>query len=233
MKNHRILAILSIVVIALSIAPFSFALQQEEQIGLLVLELRGGSKQLEVFAISPVDDSMTNPDYELMGLHWATTANYWINPNNRYGFSSSAIVNVLKTSANTWDKETAFAVFSYKGTISRSAGKRDSYNVISFGKYQAGAIAVTYLWYNRYTFQIVETDTKLNTVYGWSLTGETRKMDVQNIMTHEFGHWCGLDDLYGDVDYWLTMYGYGDYGETYKQTLGLGDINGLKAVYRS
>jgi hypothetical protein len=56
-------------------------------------------------------------------------------------------------------------------------------------------------------------------------------MDVQNIMTHEFGHWCGLADLYADKDYWLTMYGYSNYGETYKQTLGLGDILGLRAVY--
>lgn len=71
----------------------------------------------------------------------------------------------------------------------------------------------------------------MNTYYGWSLSGEAGKMDVQNIMTHEFGHWCGLDDLYNDADYWLTMYGYSNYGITYQRTLGLGDINGLKAVY--
>jgi hypothetical protein len=58
-------------------------------------------------------------------------------------------------------------------------------------------------------------------------------MDVQNIMTHEFGHWCGLDDLYDSSDYWLTMYGYSGYGETYKQTLGWGDILGLKELYGS
>lgn len=50
-------------------------------------------------------------------------------------------------------------------------------------------------------------------------------------MTHELGHWCGLADLYDDVDYWLTMYGYGNYEETYKRDLGLGDILGLRAVY--
>jgi hypothetical protein len=56
-------------------------------------------------------------------------------------------------------------------------------------------------------------------------------MDVQNIMTHELGHFCGLKDLYNDADYWLTMYGYSDYGLIYARTLGLGDINGLKTVY--
>lgn len=50
-------------------------------------------------------------------------------------------------------------------------------------------------------------------------------------MTHEFGHWFVLDDLYSDADYWLTMYGYAGYGETYKQTLGLGDIMGIQAIY--
>jgi hypothetical protein len=71
----------------------------------------------------------------------------------------------------------------------------------------------------------------MNTAFKWSLKGEAGKMDVQNIMTHEFGHWCGLADLYNDVDYWLTMYGYAGYGEIYKRSLGLGDINGLRAVY--
>jgi hypothetical protein len=77
----------------------------------------------------------------------------------------------------------------------------------------------------------IEVDCMMNTRFQWSLTGEAGKMDVQNIMTHELGHFSGLADLYNDADYWLTMYGYGAYGETYKRTLGLGDINGIRAVY--
>ncbi len=71
----------------------------------------------------------------------------------------------------------------------------------------------------------------MNTYYGWSLNGEAGKMDVQNIMTHELGHFCGIVDLYNNADYWLTMYGYSDFGETYKRTLGLSDILGLRAFY--
>jgi len=184
---------------------------------------------IQVYAIPPEDNSSSNPDYQLLGFHWYTTANYWINPSNKYGFTASAVITTIRTSADTWDKETAFTVFNYVGVTSRQAGRYDGYNVVAWGSYRAGVIAVAYIWH--IGSMIVETDTRMNVAFKWSLTGEAGKMDVQNIMTHEFGHWCGLSDLYSDADYWLTMYGYADYGETYKQTLGLGDINGLKAVY--
>jgi hypothetical protein len=182
-----------------------------------------------VYAIPPVDDSMSNSYYELLGFQWNITINYWINSKNKYGFSASAAVATIRASAETWDAETGFQVFSFKGTTTRSAGRRDGYNVVSWETYNRGAIAVTYIWY--IGSKIIETDCRMNTYYKWSLSGSVGKMDVKNIMTHEFGHWCGLADLYNDVDYWLTMYGYGGYGETYKRTLGLGDIMGLQAVY--
>jgi len=184
-----------------------------------------------VYAIPPTDDSMTNPHYQLLSYHWYSTINYYINPTNSYGFSTTNVVNTIKASANTWDSQTSYTVFFYKGTTSRTAGSRDGYNVVSWSSYSAGAIAVTYIWSSG--SRIVETDCRMNTYYSWSLSGQSGKMDVQNIMTHEFGHWCGLKDLYSDADYWLTMYGYANYGETYKRSLGLGDINGLRAVYGS
>lgn len=186
-------------------------------------------KTVVTYAIPPTDDSMTNPHYQLLSFHWYATINYWINPSNKYKLSTTAVVDTIVTSANTWDKETAGAVFAYQSTTTRTAGKRDFYNVISWGNTQRGIIAVTSIWY--VGDQIIETDCKMNTYYKWSLTGEAGKMDVQNIMTHELGHFASLADLYSDADYWLTMYGYADYGETYKRTLGLGDINGLEAVY--
>lgn len=181
------------------------------------------------YAIPPTDDSMTNSHYKLLRYHSYSTINYYINPSNTYGFSQSAVVNTVTGSANTWDVETAYQVFSYKSTTSRIAGTYDGVNVISWGTYSAGVIAVTMSWVKGK--RVLEVDCLMNTYYGWSLTGEAGKMDVQNIMTHELGHFCGLADLYKNADYWLTMYGYSDFGETYKQTLGLGDILGLKAFY--
>jgi hypothetical protein len=50
-------------------------------------------------------------------------------------------------------------------------------------------------------------------------TENTNVMDLQNIATHELGHGIGLDDLYEDICYMETMYGYSDYGEVTKRGL--------------
>ncbi len=227
-KRLLLLVVLTAFIVA---TPVVAQASRPDEAHLMVIEhvQRERGKAATVNATPPKDDSMSNPDYKLLPFHWYTTARYWINPSNKYGFSVSNVVTAITTSANTWDSETSATVFSYQGTTSKQAGKYDGYNVVSWGAYRAGVIAVTYIWYSGST--ILETDTRMNTFYKWSLSGEAGKMDVQDIMTHEFGHWCGLDDLYSDADYWLTMYGYSTYGETYKQTLGLGDIEGLKAVY--
>jgi len=228
MRKIASLALIGLILLSLiAILPLSIS-AVESSTHLMVVEWYG-SGRIVVNAIPPTDDSMTNPHYQLLSFHWYITANYWINTKNKYGFSDSVVVTAITASAETWDKETAYAVFSYQGTTGLGAGKRDNYNVVAWGAYRAGVIAVTYIWYSG--SQILETDTRMNTFYKWSLSGEAGKMDIQNIMTHEFGHWAGLADLYSDADYWLTMYGYADYGETYKRTLGLGDILGLQAVY--
>jgi len=237
MVSSKRLFLLMVLIAFITTTPLLAQASRPDEVHMTVIEhvlkgkpTPGGGDDSSTSSIPATDDSMTNPNYKLLPFHWYTTANYWINPSNKYGFSSSVVVTTITTSAETWDGETGRVVFSYQGTTSRSAGKYDGYNVVAWGAYRAGVIAVTYIWYSG--SKILETDTKLNTFYKWSLSGESGKMDVQNIVTHEFGHWAGLNDLYSNADYWLTMYGYSNYGETYKQTLGLGDIKGLKAVYR-
>ncbi|MEM3045644.1 MAG: hypothetical protein QW057_01010 [Candidatus Bathyarchaeia archaeon] len=227
----RRLLLFVVLVASVTATPALAQADRKDEVRLLIVELalEEGRRPIQAYVISSTDDSAENPDYKLLGFHWYTTARYWINPSNKYGFSQSAVVTVITASAETWDKETYATVFSYQGTTSRSAGRYDGYNVVAWGSYRAGVIAVTYIWYSGK--RVLETDTRMNTYYQWSLSGEARKFDVQNIMTHEFGHWAGLADLYEDRDYWLTMYGYAGYGETYKRTLGLGDIKGLEAVY--
>ena len=178
----------------------------------------------------PIDPEI-NDHYALLGFSFATTAEYWINPTNQYGFTEAQVVDVITVSAETWDKETSAQVFSYVASTDKTSGNLDGYNVVDWGRYRNGVIAVTMIWRYAASGDIAEVDMKLNTRYSWSLSGEAGKMDVQNIVTHEFGHWAGLNDLYASEDGLLTMYGYSGYGVTYQRTLGLGDSLGIQAVY--
>ncbi|MDQ3829524.1 MAG: class I SAM-dependent methyltransferase [Candidatus Tectomicrobia bacterium] len=66
---------------------------------------------------------------------------------------------------------------------------------------------------------IVDADTAFNTYYQWTIGGSSSSRDIQNVMTHEFGHWVFLFDLTGYWDKDLTMYQAIPNGETKKRTL--------------
>ena len=106
-----------------------------------------------------------------------------------------------------------------------------------FGSYpDSNVIAVTVVWYTRYSKQIVDYDVLFNTYYTWkdcSVPGTdcSAAMDLQNIATHETGHGIGLADVYTSSCSAVTMYGYSDYGETQKRTLEQPDITSLQILY--
>ena len=176
---------------------------------------------------TPKPDVRDKEWYKYSGIHWASNdlpVTYVVDNELDYG--------VIVTSFETWDDETATELFfeGVKGEV--TAGFRDYTNALSYGDYPyAGVIAVTFIWYYGSTGEIVEVDTMFDTDYLWSVTGESGKMDLQNIATHEFGHWLVLDDLYNRPARTQTMYGYSTYGEIIKRTLESGDIAGLEAIY--
>ncbi|WP_048124869.1 matrixin family metalloprotease [Methanosarcina lacustris] len=65
----------------------------------------------------------------------------------------------------------------------------------------------------------------------WSTSGEQYHYDVQNVATHEFGHWLSLGDLYTSADTEKTMYYTISLGETKKRTLHSDDIAGIQSIY--
>jgi hypothetical protein len=236
----KIMAILAITLMVLAFAMPMFAEAKEKgPYRLVIMELRENqnASNKPTPPPPPTDLGMSTTTYALTGFIYTgyaenglATANYMINPNNKYRFTVGAVEQAITTSAGTWDSKTSSAVFSYGGTTAKTAGVQDGVNVIDFGLYQNGVIAVTMFWVDADN-HMGEIDMRMNTMYKWSLNGAARTMDVQNIVTHEFGHWVGLDDLYNSADSWLTMYGYSSYGVTYQRTLGQGDINGIQAVY--
>jgi len=232
--NTRTLALFIIALLTISSAMPLLASAKEDTEQLIVMELHE-NQQVTVTAYASTVDDNTDTYFQLMGYTYTgygaslATAQYWINPKNKQGLSGDNIVTTITASASTWDGKTSFAVFSYQTITARTAGKRDGYNVVDFGSYRKGVIAVTMFWVRGTS--MVEIDMRMNTLYRWSFSGEAGKMDVQNIATHEFGHWAGLDDVYDSSHSWLTMYGYSDFGVTYQRTLCAGDTAGLQEVY--
>jgi len=205
----------------------------------------------------PQGTGVLSSTYSYSGIHWSnpTAITCYINTANSRvtgEYASAAI----RAAFQTWDEASTALHYVCYDTTDLVAGVKDGKNVVSWGaitKYP-NAIAVTYIWYNMLK-HIVEVDTVMNVDLLWSVTPcsidqelsgkaianltryadlaniEPGSFDVQNIMTHEAGHWIMLGDLYNSKDSKLTMYGYGSEGELIKDTLGYGDELGVERVY--
>jgi len=171
--------------------------------------------------------------YTLMskGAKWKTTEGYITAPN--------VSISLTEASLESWDSEVGFEIFGPRN----AAGVFDGYDdVAPDGKNEVeflnlgptNTIAFTVVWGifsgppgGR---ELVEWDAVFNSDYDWSESGEAGKMDYQNIATHEFGHSLGLthpDSTCTDE----TMYAFAGLGETDKQNLNAGDIEGVNKLY--
>lgn len=183
-------------------------------------------------------------DFKYAGIHWpgaTPVVNYKINPTNNQNLSDSQVFSATDMAFQEWMNHNLndgkYIRFFDNGitTLETSANPiRDYTNTVSFEPLSAaypGAIAVTFYWYSRGSKELLETDTVFNSDLPWAVSGDSGSYDLQNIATHEFGHWLVLGDLYSLRDSALTMYGYGGLGETMKSTLGKGDISGINKIY--
>ena len=150
---------------------------------------------------------------------------------------SANLSNISSNGFNQWQNAVENKVTFKEGsntTQTRSA--YDGQNIITWGRTAGNALAVTYVRYYKTTKIVVDVDTIMNVKFPWSWTasgscGDPNTYDAQAVLTHEEGHWLGLDDEYGSAYVNNTMYGYGYKGDIKADTLTIGDINGAKAIY--
>ena len=168
----------------------------------------------------------TDHTWSYSGYHWnATYVYYYDNVLSSWQWP----VYYAKTA---WNNAGSIFRIWRGGTTTRTAPVRDNYNVVyrkSLGS--GGILAQTTYWYYTTSKHVIECDMVYNTYYAWSTSGAAGYYDVQNIGTHEFGHFLVLNDLYDSDATEQTMYGYGAKGETKKRTLASGDIYGIKYIY--
>jgi len=142
--------------------------------------------------------------------------------------------DAVTAAANAWSSVTSFT-FRYAGPTSAQGASYDGMNEIMWGS-TGGSLATTYSWYDDMSKSMLEADIVFNDVYAWGNGASPSFFDIQNIATHELGHWLSLRDLYGDIgdgvyDTGKTMYGYASQNEVIKRTLHEDDIAGIQWVY--
>lgn len=164
--------------------------------------------------------------YSYSSIRWTgTTANYFL---DIAGWDPTLIVDPAWTWNITGSK------FRFRFITHSIYGERDDKNdVTRFLISNENRQAITYERWNSNKY-LLEVNTIFNMKFSWGCCGEPNLYDVRNAITHEFGHWLMLNDLYSWFkDRNKTMYGYTVPGETKKRSLEPDDINGIKKIYGS
>lgn len=156
------------------------------------------------------------------------------------------VLTAIQNGFDTWENDggTYFDLTHGGQTTARAHSQDDTYTVDWRHNYLPTNVqASVQCWvYSSDTNRLYECDEVLNADLTWSTSGNAGAYDVQNIATHEAGHWIQLKDLYnpshnsykswmGDNNEDMTMYGVTATGETSKRSLEWGDWSGVRYAY--
>jgi len=182
--------------------------------------------------------------YKYSGVHW-TDANIPVPYVVNLSGVDSSFLSGVQAAFQTWeddpesyidfelDSENS-GVFAWIPSSFIGDGAMNGSNEVGWISLSAeypNAIAVAAVWRNVVTLEIVEADMAMNSDMPWSQTGDPDSYDVQNIVTHEAGHWLMLEDMYNKPTSEQTMYGRSTTGELKKRTLESGDEGGIRVIY--
>lgn len=155
------------------------------------------------------------------------------------GVGSTNFPTLAGNAFNAWQSAVSSKVTFTRGSDT-TANKQalDWRNIVSWGRTSGTALAVTYTRYYTATGIVADVDTIMNQKFPWSWTDPVNQCslysntyDSQDILTHEIGHWMGLNDQKASEYQHNTMFWSGTTGELKKNTLTTGDRDGVTAIY--
>ena len=208
----------------------------------MIREAGDGGSSVAAIGVSP--GPCVDGAYNLLGARWTRTYAWSFNRSSTPdALARPAVAQILNRSFSNVTNarndcgraDRISATHEYQGATSRSPNcrARDGFNVVGFGRLEAGILAVTCFWTDR--GRIVEADVRINSRESWALalagcSGDRSVLEAT--ITHEAGHVFGLDHVGERRHGRLTMSSYIDGPcQNSEATLGRGDMLGLEQIY--
>lgn len=182
-------------------------------------------------------------------IHWVVPeVSVYIDDVLTKDMSADSAVGAIVGSMSAWNElQCSHPILKSEGLVTGMPlyGGDNGNNIVAFLEGQAweqdreeqfiDAIALTTLIYDPRSAMARSFVLEVNDSFEFSTDGAPGITDLQNTLTHEFGHVLALDHTSSDVDEWMeqTMFQSAFPGETKKRSLGDDDIDGVCTLYES
>lgn len=173
-------------------------------------------------------------------LRWADTlVRFVIQSEGAPGVSDGSDLTAVRTGFEAWSSSERFLQLQEttdSAQRARTDWRSDDVHLVTWdttnesGFFGAGSglVAATPVEYNPATGEILDADVILDGSRSWSTTLEAGKFDVQAVVTHEVGHFLGLDH---SAVHRATMNPAVKEGQTWQRSLESDDLAGATALY--
>ena len=180
-----------------------------------------------------LEESAVAAQYVASGFKWmSNTASWAYNGAGAPASVAGSALSASSSSASAWGSGSNFQFSgggaTGAGTGACGGGGTDGQNTVGWAVQSGSVLAVTCSWYNGGSpfGAAAEFDMQIDPDWTWT-TGGAANIDLQSVITHEFGHALGLNH---SADGSAVMYPSYSAGST-KRSLAADDLAGIVAIY--
>jgi hypothetical protein len=179
-----------------------------------------------------LDEEGASAQFVQSGFSWTGSPSWSYNSAGKPG-ALTGDQQAIQAAAAVWGAAGTSFHFSGGGTSSAgtgacSGGGLDGVNNVGWVQQSGSILAVTCTWYQSSgsPHPAIEFDMEISPGWTWTTGGGTI-VDLQSVITHEFGHAAGLNH---SADSSAVMY-FSYTAGTVKQALTADDLAGIQAIY--